>query len=82
MVVFPAFEADPPVGVDQSTARAANPVDVANTGVLYIRGRHDSHGGFADGRAREHEALFVVISPSFPMGCLLLEIVVANVGIV
>ena len=68
VVVFPAFEADPPMAKDQPTARAANSGDVAVNGVLYIRRRHDSRGGFADGRTDEHVDVFVVISASCPMG--------------
>ena len=61
VVVFPALKADPPEAIDQSTARAANPVDVADNSVLCVRWLLDGHGGLADGRNHEHVVVSVTI---------------------
>ena len=80
MVVFPAFETDPPEANDQSMAGAANSVNVADTSILCVRRLHDSYGGFADGRNHEHVVVYVAISPLISIGCFLLVLMAANVG--
>ena len=82
VVVFPAFEADSHVANDQSMARAAESVDVCDGVIPYSRGRHDDHGNFAGSRVHEHIAVSVAFAPLFPVVCLPLEIVVANVGMI
>ena len=82
VVVFPAFEADSHVANDQSMARAAESVDVADDVIPYRRERHDGRGNFAGSRVHEHIVVSVAFAPLFPVVCLPLEIVVANVGMI
>ena len=82
VVVFPAFEEDSPVANDQSMARAAKSVDVGDDVIPYRRERHDDRGNLAGSRVHEHIVVSVAFAPLFPVVCLLLEIVVANVGMI